>query len=44
MELLLNIQVYFASALPKTGSGKIQRRVIADAFYKPDEEMPKPKL
>ena len=28
--------IYFTDAIPKTGSGKIQRKNVAEKFYKPD--------
>lgn len=27
--------VYFTDVIPKTGSGKVQRRIVAETFYKP---------
>ncbi|BFZ61750.1 hypothetical protein YB2330_002825 [Saitoella coloradoensis] len=37
-------KIYFTKVMPKTATGKIQRRIVADAFFKPDDKKPKAKL
>ncbi|KAI9829198.1 MAG: hypothetical protein M1826_005793 [Phylliscum demangeonii] len=37
-------KVYFTPSMPKTATGKIQRRVVADAMLKQDEARPKARL
>jgi acyl-coenzyme A synthetase/AMP-(fatty) acid ligase len=32
----MNMQVYFTDVMPKTATGKIQRRIVADTMLKQD--------
>ena len=35
------LQIYFTDVMPKTATGKIQRRMVAQAMLKKDETKPK---
>lgn len=42
MRLTFSYQVYFTEVMPKTATGKIQRRIVAEMMMKQDK--PKAKL